>query len=104
MTAKEAFLGVVDDVVASCLIPVPSSPLMALGEAVSAGTEAIESGDETMAELELLWDVWDAAEGLDWSFYPENDYDSRKALISIHSVHSLADALHAYREHINRAR
>jgi len=104
VTAKNAFLGVVEDVVARCLVPVPSAPLMALGEAVAAGTEAIESGTETATELELLWEVWDAAEGLDWSFYPENDYASREALISISSVQSLADALHAYLEYINRAR
>jgi len=104
VTAKEAFLGAVEDAVARCLVPVPSAPLMALGEAVAAGTEAIESGTETATELELLWDVWDAAEGLDWSFYPENDYGSQSALVSIHSVHSLADALHAYREYLAHAR
>jgi len=97
MTAKTAFLAAVEDVVARCLIPVPSGPLMALSEAVAAGTEAIESGTETVEELERLWDIYDAAEGLDWSFWPETDYGSTEALISISSVQSLADALHAYR-------
>lgn len=97
MTAKEAFLGAVEGVVARCLVQVPSAPLMALGEAVAAGTEAIESGDETMAELELLWEVWDAAEGLDWSFWPATDEGSQQALVNADTVQALADVLHAYR-------
>ena len=97
MTAKTAFLAAVEDVVARCLVPVPSAPLMALSEALATGTESVESGAETGEELERLWEVWDEAEGLDWSFWPETDYGSTEALISSSSVQSLADALHAYR-------
>lgn len=43
MTAKEAFLGAVAEVVARCLIPMPSGPLMALSEAVAAGTDDLIS-------------------------------------------------------------
>jgi len=98
MTAKEAFLGAVAEVVARCFIPVPSGPLMALSEAVAAGTEAIENGTETVEELERLWDVWDAAEGLDWNFWPATHEGSRAAIVNQDTVLALADALHAYRE------
>jgi len=87
--------------VARCLIPVPSAPLMALSEAAAAGTEAIESGTETVEELERLWDIYDAAEGLDWSFWPETDYGSRAAIVNQDTVLALADALHAYQAHHN---
>jgi len=43
MTAKEEFLGAVEEVVARCLIPVPSAPLRALSEAVAAGTDDLIS-------------------------------------------------------------
>ena len=97
MTAKTAFLSAVEDVVARCLIPVPSAPLRALSEAVAAGTEAVESGTETGEELERLWEVYDAAENLEWSFWPDTDFGSTEALVHPDTVQSLADALHAYR-------
>ena len=40
MTAKTAFLAAVEDVVARCLIPVPSAPLRALSEALGAAYDA----------------------------------------------------------------
>ena len=97
MTAKTAFLAAVEDVVARCLVPVPSAPLRALSEAVAAGTEAVESGTETGEELERLWEVYDAAENLDWSFWPGTDEGSQQALVNADTVQALADALHAYR-------
>lgn len=97
MTAKEAFLAAVEGVIASCLIPVPSAPLMALSDAIAAGTEAIENTADNVAELELLWDVYDAAEAVEWSFWPEGEFGSRQALVHPDTVQTLADALHAYR-------
>ena len=97
MTAKTAFLAAVEDVVARCLIPVPSAPLMALSEALAAGTEAVESGAETGEELERLWEVYDAAENLEWSFWPLMEFGSTEALAHPDTIQALADALHAYR-------
>lgn len=101
MTAKIAFLAAVDDVVARCLIPVPSAPLVALSEAIAAGTEAVESDTEYADDLERLWDIYDAAENVSLSW---NDFGQEQALVEPHAVQALADALHVYREHINRAR
>jgi len=98
VTDKEAFLGAVENVVARCFIPVPSAPLMALSEAVDSIAADLDVQSRTMEADALLYDVFCAAEDLDWSFWPETDYGGTEALISISAIQSLADALHAYRE------
>jgi len=98
MTAKMAFLAAVETVVARCLVPVPSAPLMALSEAIAAGAEAVESDTDDAGELERLWDLYDAAEnvGLSW-----NDFGKEQALVDPCAVQVLADALQSYKAHCN---
>lgn len=101
MTAKEAFLGAVECVVSRCLVPVPSAPLMALSESVAAGTEAIENDTEFADDFELLLEIYDAAESVEWNFWPDGEFGSLEALANPDTVQALADALEVYRRHIH---
>lgn len=95
MTAKTAFLAAVEDVVAQCLFPVPAWPLEALSEAIAA--ELDSSDTESADELELLWNLFDAAENATVSW---ESFGQEQALVDSAVIQCLADALHAYRKHI----
>lgn len=94
MTAKTAFLADAETVVAQCLFPVPAWPLEALSEAL--GSEIDNSDTESADELELLWDIFDAAENatVSWQCFGKG-----QALVDSAAIQCLSDALHTYRSH-----
>lgn len=97
--AKEVFLIAVENVIAQCLIPVPSAPLRALGAAICP-----DKCDDVVAdisgadELDAMFKLWDAAEEVEWSCWSYNEEGSQQALVGNGTVLRLADALRAYRE------
>lgn len=100
---KAAFLAIAENAVAQCLIPVPSVPLMELGEAVARIFDVLEADSRTMDADERLMEVWIAAHNVGWTFWPNNEFGSRQALVNSESLRQLADALAAYRQAADRA-
>lgn len=95
----EALVSAAEAVVDQCLIPVPSLPLFRLGEQCVA-LESDESDERDNSEDHPIWALASVCEDVDWSFWPQGEYSSRRALVDSYRVQELADALQEYRKSI----
>jgi len=95
---KEYFLATVENALHQCLTPVPSVPLMELGEAVVRLADDLEADSRTMNADDRLVDIWKAANGIEWEFYPTENFGSQQATVNSAPLVVLAHALRSYRE------
>lgn len=90
-----ALVSAAESVVDHCLVPVPAMPLMQMGEAV-AGMESVETANDDHP----IWALASACEDVEWSFWPEGEYGSRRAIADPVRIQELAKALAEYRQAI----
>jgi len=98
LSAKERFLDAVQSVVDQCFVTVPSAPLLELTQALEADLETIDG-----EELDLMWELQDAAGSMEWRFWPETKEDSPMAVVDPCAVHDLNTALKNYRDYGRRS-
>lgn len=98
MNAKERFLDAVQSVVDQCFVTVPSAPLLELTQALEADLETIDG-----EELDLMWELQDAAGSMEWDFYPPTE-NSPQALVDPCAVHDLNTALKNYLDYDRRSK
>jgi len=99
LSAKERFLDAVQSVVDQCFVTVPSAPLLELTQALEAELETTDG-----EELDLMWELQDAAGAMEWDFYPPTEEDSPQALVDPRAVYDLKDALQSYVRYCQRTK
>ena len=86
-----------ESVVDQCLIPVPTAPLVAMNQACTA-LENDETDARHDADDHPIWALASACEDVEWSFWPEGEYGSRRAIADPVRIQELAKALAEYRQ------